>query len=203
MPFKMKGSPLNALGDKKKGIIRVPSSAKTKTTGPMQGPMPQNMLTPSETRGEVAATMSKHLKPIQRLKVPKIRATSIGAIDAITGTPLNAVGDIKGSESSGNAFQKAASKLGVKDPNTTKSTEAPKSRKEMKVDKMANKVSDAPKSRKEMRLAKTKNKAAKVKSDYNAGSKGPMEGKAARAKHDRLNKRADRIEERIAKKNKK
>ena len=203
MPFKMKGSPLNALGDKKKGIIRVPSSAKTKTTGPMQGPMPQNMLTPSETRGEVAATMSKHLKPIQRLKATKIRATSIGAIDAITGTPLNAVGDITGSESSGNAFQKAASKLGVKDPNTTKSTETPKSRKEMKVDKMANKVSDAPKSRKEMRLAKTKNKAAKVKSDYNAGSKGPMEGKAARAKHDRLNKRADRIEERIAKKNKK
>ena len=131
------------------------------------------------------------------------------------GSPLKAIGDITGkvqepkatppssSESSGNAFQKAASKLGVKDPNTTKSTEAPKSIKEMKVDKMANKVSDAPKSRKEMRLAKTKNKAAKVKSDYNAGSKGPMEGKAARAKHDRLNKRADRIEERIAKKNKK
>jgi len=342
----MKGSPLNAVGDKKTGIIRVdgnaerisyqnpPSSAKTKTTGPMQGPMPQNMLTPSETRKEVAPPRSKRSKP-QRIKATKIRATSIGAIDAITGTPLNAVGDTKDgiikraltgqrvsnsvetssqrqsrglytkaelkSKSSNkdlsDKFNASLSKPGnkannpfvngvdtsvktpppppppnppkpptpptkttpkkpnqktpvssepIKTPSltskanetsnakttlkpgvavkgyeakflnsgkqtpkteksttTTKSTETPKSRKEMKVDKMANKVSDAPKSRKEMRLAKTKNKAAKVKSDYNAGSKGPMEGKAARAKHDRLNKRADRIEKRIAKKNKK
>ena len=343
MPFKMKGSPLNAVGDKKTGIIRVdgnaerisyqnpPSSAKTETTGPMQGPMPQKMFS-VPPRGKVAATMSKHLKPIQRLKATKIRATSIGAIDAITGTPLKAVGDTrdgiikraltgqktnmetssqrqskglytkaelkskssnkdlsdkfnaslsKPSNKANNPFvngvdtsvktpppppppppkpptpptkttpkkpnqktpvssepiktpsltskanetsnAKTTLKPGVavkgyeakflnsekqtpkteKSTTTTKSTEVSKSRKEMKVDKMANKVSDAPKSRKEMRLAKTKNKAAKVKSDYNAGSKGPMEGKAARAKHDRLNKRADRIEERIAKKNKK
>ena len=65
------------------------------------------------------------------------------------------------------------------------------------------KSADAPKSRKEMKLAKVKNKAATVKSDYNAGSRGQAEGRAAKAKHNRLNKRAERIENRIAKKNKK
>ena len=54
-----------------------------------------------------------------------------------------------------------------------------------------------------MRLAKAKNKAAKVKSDYNAGSRGQAEGKVAKAKYNRLEKRAERIENRIAKKNKK
>ena len=122
----------------------------------------------------------------------------------------------------GNAFEKAASKLGVTNlqkqkvslenkggvgteiktasasklsSDLTKKTAA-KSTKTIK-------SSEAPKSRKELRLAKTKKKAAAVKSDYNAGSRGQAEGRAAKAKHNRLNKRAERIENRIAKKNKK
>ena len=50
MPFKMKGSPLNALGDKTTGTVKVggvtkrityqdpPSSARTNTIGTVQGP---------------------------------------------------------------------------------------------------------------------------------------------------------------------
>ena len=227
MPFKMKGSPLKAIGDKTTGTVKVegvtkrityqdpPSSARTNTTGAIQGP--------TTPRGFFNTPNIADTTPVETK--PKAKTT----------TPSSAPRQKK---VTGNAFEKAASKLGVTNlqkqkvslenkggvgteiktasasklssdltkktaAKSTKSTETPKSRKEMKVDKMANKVSDAPKSRKEMRLAKTKNKAAKVKSDYNAGSKGPMEGKAARAKHDRLNKRADRIEKRIAKKNKK
>ena len=150
------------------------------------------------------------------------------------GSPLKAIGDITGkvqgpkatppssSESSGNAFQKAASKLGVKDPNTTKlstksaerfgadivakdsikSTSASKVSSDLtkKTAAKSTKSAETTESRKEMRLAKTKSKAAKVKSDYNAGDRGQMEGKVARAKYDRLNKRADRIEKRITKK---
>ena len=173
MPFKMKGSPLNAIGDVKKTV---------------QGP---------------------------RAKAPAPAPADFTPIVVTTPSKKKVV-------SSGNAFQKAASKLGVKDPNTTKlstksserfgadivakdsikSTSASKISSDLtsKTTAKATKSSDAPKSRKEMRLAKTKNKAAKVKSDYNAGSRGQMEGKAARAKHDRLNKRAERIENRIAKK---
>ena len=55
----------------------------------------------------------------------------------------------------------------------------------------------------EARLEKTKNKAAKIKSDYNEGPRGQAEGRAAKAKHNRLNKRAARIEKRIERKNKK
>jgi len=174
MPFKMKGSPLNAIGDVKKTV---------------QGP---------------------------RAKAP----TAADFTPIVVTTPSK-----KKVVSSGNAFQKAASKLGVKDPNTTKlstksserfgadivakdsikSTSASKissdlTKKTTAKSTKATKSIETPKSRKEVRLAKTKNKAAKVKSDYNAGSRGQMEGKAAKAKHDRLNKRAARIEKRISKK---
>lgn len=171
MPFKMKGSPLNAIGDVKKTV---------------QGP---------------------------RAKAP----TAADFTPIVVTTPSK-----KKVVSSGNAFQKAASKLGVKDPNTTKlstksserfgadivakdsikSTSASKISSDLtkKTAVKSTKSPETTKSRKEIRLTKTKDKAAKVKSDYNAGSRGQMEGKAARAKHDRLNKRAARIEKRISKK---
>ena len=170
MPFKMKGSPLNAIGDVKKTV---------------QGP---------------------------RAKAP----TAADFTPIVVTTPSK-----KKVVSSGNAFQKAASKLGVKDPNTTKlstksserfgadivakdsikSTSASKISSDLtkKTAVKSTKSPETTKSRKEIRLAKTKDKAAKVKSDYNAGSRGQMEGKAARAKYDRLNKRAARIEKRISK----
>ena len=223
MPFKMKGSPLKAIGDKTTGNVKVegvtkrityqdpPSSAKTNTIGSIQGP--------TTPRGFTIPTIADTTPVIPNSKKPVSRQKKVA----------------------GNAFEKAASKLGVtnfqkqkvslenkggvgteiktasasklssdltkktaaKSTKTIKSSEAPKSRKKMKADKMANKVSDAPKSRKEMKLAKVKNKAAAVKSDYNAGSRGQAEGRAAKAKHNRLNKKAERIENRIAKKNKK
>ena len=97
---------------------------------------------------------------------------------------------------------KSSSNLSKEKAETTKSTEAPKSRKKMKADKMANKVSDAPKSRKEMRMAKASNKALKARET--AASSTKMESRmAAGAKAKRLEKRAGRIAERIERKNKK
>ena len=200
MPFKMKGSPLKAIGDKKTGTVRVegvtkrityqdpPSSSKTNTIGSMQGPASQPLFSPTPTAGNNLA----------KEKPKKVK-------------------------SSGNSFQKAASKLGVKDysnekisvsskpaklDNAIKTASASKlssdlTKKTAAKSTKATKTTETPKSRKEIRLAKTKKKAAAVKSDYNAGSRGQAEGRAAKAKHNRLNKRAERIENRIAKKNKK
>jgi len=206
----MKGSPLKAIGDKTTGTVKVegvtkrityqdpPSSAKTNTIGSIQGPTtPRGFTIPT-----IADTTPVKTKP-----------------KAKTTTPSPAPRQKK---VTGNAFEKAASKLGVTNlqkqkvslenkggvgteiktasasklsSDLTKKTAA-KSTKTIK-------SSDTPKSRKEMKLAKVKNKAAAVKSDYNAGSRGQAEGRAAKAKHNRLNKRAERIENRIAKKNKK
>ncbi len=228
MPFKMKGSPLNALGDKTTGTVKVggvtkrityqdpPSSARTNTIGTVQGPTtPRGFTIPT-----IADTTPVKTKP-----------------KAKTTTPSTAPRQKK---VTGNAFEKAASKLGVtnlqkqkvslenkggvgteiktasasklssdltkkttaKSTKATKSTEVSKSRKKMKADKMANKVSDAPKSRKEMRMAKASNKALKARET--AASSTKMESRmAAGAKAKRLEKRAERIENRIAKKNKK
>jgi hypothetical protein len=256
MPFKMKGSPLNAVGDTKDGIIKraltgqktnmetssqrqskglytkaelaakssnkdlsdnftaslskpgnkannpfvngVDTSVSKPTPPTPPTPAPTPTTTPKKTTPK--KTNQKTSVSSEPIKTPSLTSKANETSDAKT--TLKPGVAVKGYEAKFLNSGKQTPKT-EKSTTTTKSTETPKSRKEMKVDKMANKVSDAPKSRKEMRLAKTKNKAAKVKSDYNAGSKGPMEGKAARAKHDRLNKRADRIEERIAKKNKK
>ena len=207
MPFKMKGSPLNALGDKTTGTVKVegvtkrityqdpPSSARTNTIGTVQGPTtPRGFTIPT-----IADTTPVETKP-----------------KAKTTTPSSAPRQKK---VTGNAFEKAASKLGVTNlqkqkvslenkggvGTEIKTASASKlssdlTKKTAAKSTKITKSTETPKSRKEMRLAKTKNKAAKVKSDYNAGSRGQMEGKAARAKHDRLNKRAARIEKRISKK---
>ena len=260
MPFKMKGSPLNAVGDTKDGIIKraltgqktnMETSSQRQSKGlytkaelaakssnkdlsdnftaslskpgnkannpfvngvdtSVSKPTPPTPPTPAPTPAPTPTTTPKKTTPkktnqktsvsSEPIKTPSLISKANETSDAKT--TLKPGVAVKGYEAKFLNSGKQTPKT-EKSTTTTKSTETPKSRKEMKVDKMANKVSDAPKSRKEMRLAKTKNKAAKVKSDYNAGSRGQMEGKAARAKHDRLNKRADRIEERIAKKNKK
>jgi len=204
MPFKMKGSPLNALGDKTTGTVKVegvtkrityqdpPSSARTNTIGTVQGPTTQ--------RGFTISTITD-TTPVETK--PKAKTT----------TPSPAPRQKKVTE---NAFEKAASKLGVTNlqkqkvslenkggvGTEIKTASASKLSSDLtkKTAVKSTKSAETTKSRKEMRLAKTKDKAAKVKSDYNAGSRGQMEGKAARAKHDRLNKRAARIEKRISKK---
>ena len=204
MPFKMKGSPLNALGDKTTGTVKVegvtkrityqdpPSSARTNTIVTVQGPTTQ--------RGFTISTITD-TTPVETK--PKAKTT----------TPSPAPRQKKVTE---NAFEKAASKLGVTNlqkqkvslenkggvGTEIKTASASKLSSDLtkKTAVKSTKSAETTKSRKEMRLAKTKDKAAKVKSDYNAGSRGQMEGKAARAKHDRLNKRAARIEKRISKK---
>jgi len=203
----MKGSPLKAIGDKTTGTVRVegvtkrityqdpPSSARTNTIGTIQGPtIPRGFTIPT-----IADTTPVETKPKAKTTTP-------------SSTPRQ-------KKVTGNAFEKAASKLGVTNlqkqkvslenkggvGTEIKTASASKLSSDLtkKTAAKSTKSAEAPKSRKETRLAKTKNKAAKVKSDYNAGSRGQMEGKAARAKYDRLNKRAARIENRIAKKNKK
>ena len=203
MPFKMKGSPLKAIGDKTTGTVKVegvtkrvtyqdpPSSAKTNTIGTVQGPTtPRGFTIPT-----IADTTPVETKP-----------------KAKTTTPSPAPRQEKVTE---NAFEKAASKLGVTNlqkqkvslenkggvGTEIKTASASKLSSDLtkKTAAKSTKSAEAPKSRKETRLAKTKNKAAKVKSDYNAGDRGQMEGKAARAKYDRLNKRTARIEKRITK----
>ena len=206
MPFKMKGSPLKAIGDikgKVQGPRATPPTAADFTPIVVTTPSKKAPLkTPEVTSGnkkDYFASTAKTLTAYS-LKSDNNKGAKGAAVKEFAGTAefLNAGKDVSftpGYKSSSNSSKEKAE--------ITKSTEAPKSRKKMKADKMANKVSDAPKSRKEMRLAKTKNKAAKVESDYNVGSRGQAEGKVAKAKYNRLNKRAERIENRIAKKNKK
>jgi len=211
----MKGSPLNALGDKTTGTVKVegvtkrityqdpPSSARTNTIGTVQGPTtPRGFTiptiadtTPVETKPK-AKTTTPSSAPRQK-KVTENKKTSPKKTNKktpVSSEPLTTRSFTSNANKTSNA--KTTSEAGVKaakflnsGKQTTKTEEA-----------KSTKSTEVSKSRKEVRLAKTKNKAAKVKSDYNAGSRGQMEGKAARAKHNRLNKRATRIEKRISKK---
>jgi hypothetical protein len=232
MPFKMKGSPLNAVGDTKDGIIKraltgQKTNMETSSQRQSKGLYTKAELAAKSSNKDLSDNFTASLsKPGNKANNPFVNGvdTSVSkptpskpapTTDKKTSTKktlerkkevkldTKQIGTAPVGETTAKVDNKTTLSSNIKSVEASKLASKSKSRKEMKVDKMANKVSDAPKSRKEMRLAKTKNKAAKVKSDYNAGSKGPMEGKAARAKHDRLNKRADRIEERIAKKNKK
>ena len=241
MPFKMKGSPLNAVGDTKDGIIKraltgqktnMETSSQRQSKGlytkaelaakssnkdlsdnftaslskpgnkannpfvngvdtSVSKPTPPTPPTPAPTPAPTPTTTPKKTTPKKTNQKTSVSSEPIKT-PSLT-SKANETSDAKTTLKPGVAVKGYEAKFlnsGKQTPKTEKSTTTTKS-------------TETPKSRKEMRLAKTKNKAAKVKSDYNAGSKGPMEGKAARAKHDRLNKRADRIEERIAKKNKK
>ena len=223
MPFKMKGSPLKAIGDKTTGTVKVegvtkrityqdpPSSAKTNTIGSIQGPTtPRGFTIPTIADTTPVIPNSKKTAPRQKKVAGNAfekAASKLGVTNLqkqkVSLENKGGVGTEIKTASASKLSSDLTKKTAAKSTKTIKSSEAPKSRKKMKVDKMANKVSDAPKSRKEMKLAKVKNKAAAVKSDYNAGSRGQAEGRAAKAKHNRLNKRAERIENRIAKKNKK
>ena len=242
----MKGSPLNAVGDKttkpeKEGnswitttsdmqdFIKnnLDSTKPTKTGGSSRGggsntsssgtgrgsasggftpkstpsKTPAPSKTPEATSGnkkDYFASTAKALTAYS-LKSDNNKGAKGAAVKEFAGTAefLNAGKDV-----SFTPGYKPSSKPSKEKAKSTKSTEVSKSRKKMKADKMANKVSDAPKSRKEMRMAKAKNKALKAKET--AASSTKMESRmAAGAKAKRLEKRAERIENRIAKKNKK
>lgn len=201
MPFKMKGSPLKAVGDTRDGII------KRALTG-----QKANMETSSQrqskgiyTKAELAAKSSnKDLSDnfTASLSKPGNKANNpfVNGVDTSVSKPT-----APNTTTSKSQTPKAKSKKPVKldrVKSTEKSVKLAETNPKIKTE-MAKPVSKARKSgttKQEARLAKTKSKAAKVKSDYNAGDRGQMEGKAARAKYDRLNKRAARIEKRITKK---
>ena len=237
MPFKMKGSPLNAVGDTKDGIIKraltgQKTNMETSSQRQSKGLYTKAELAAKSSNKDLSDNFTASLsKPGNKANNPFVNGVDTSVSKPTPPTPptpaptptttpkkttpkktnqktsvssepiktpsltskANETSDAKTTLKPGVAVKGYEAKFlnsGKQTPKTEKSTTTTKS-------------TETPKSRKEMRLAKTKNKAAKVKSDYNAGSRGQMEGKAARAKHDRLNKRADRIEERIAKKNKK
>jgi hypothetical protein len=201
MPFKMKGSPLKAVGDTRDGII------KRALTG-----QKANIETSSQrqskgiyTKAELAAKSSnKDLsdKFTASLSKPGNKANNpfVNGVDTSVAKPAAPT-----TTTSKPQTPKAKSKKPVKldrVKSTEKSVKLAETNPKIKTE-IAKPVSKARKSgttKQEARLAKTKSKASKVKSDYNAGSRGQMEGKAARAKYDRLNKRAARIEKRITKK---
>lgn len=200
MPFKMKGSPLNAIGDTKDGII------KRALTG-----QKANMETSSQrqskgiyTKAELASKSStKNLSNefTASLSKPGNKANNpfVNGVDTSVAKPT----PVKPISTEKTPTKKTIErKKEVKLKTSKKSVKLAETNPKIKAG-MAKPVSETRKSgttKQEARLAKTKDKAAKVKSNYNAGSRGQMEGKAARAKHDRLNKRAARIEKRISKK---
>lgn len=200
MPFKMKGSPLNAIGDTKDGII------KRALTG-----QKANMETSSQrqskgiyTKAELASKSStKNLSNefTASLSKPGNKANNpfVNGVDTSVAKPT----PVKPISTEKTPTKKTIErKKEVKLKTSEKSVKLAETNPKIKAG-MAKPVSETRKSgttKQEARLAKTKDKAAKVKSNYNAGSRGQMEGKAARAKHDRLNKRAARIEKRISKK---
>lgn len=199
MPFKMKGSPLKAIGETRDGII------KRALTG-----QKANIETSSQrqskglyTKAELASKSSnKDLsdKFTASLSKPGNKANNpfVNGVDTSVSKPTTSTAPSKPKPTKAKS-NKPAKLDKVKAPE--KSVKLAETNPKIKAE-MAKPVSKARKSgttKQEARLAKTKDKAAKIKSDYNAGSRGQMEGKAARAKYDRLNKRAARIEKRISK----
>ncbi len=231
MPFKMKGSPLKAIGDTRDGIIkRALTGQKT------------NMETSSQrqskglyTKAELAAKSSnKNLsdnftaslsKPGNKANNPFVNGVDTSVAKPTSSKPATTTGkktptkktlerkkevklDTKqiGTAPVGKTTAKVDNKTtlssNIKSVEASKSASKSKSRKDMRDAKKANKSSDAPKSRKEMRMAKASNKALKARET--AASSTKMESRmAAGAKAKRLEKRAGRIAERIKRKNKK
>ena len=237
MPFKMKGSPLNAVGDTKDGIIKraltgQKTNMETSSQRQSKGLYTKAELAAKSSNKDLSDNFTASLsKPGNKANNPFVNGVDTSVSKPTPPTPPTPAPTptttpkkttpkktnqktsvssepIKTPSLTSKANETSDAKTTLKPGVAVKGYEAKFLNSEKQTPKTeksttTTKSTETPKSRKEMRLAKTKNKAAKVKSDYNAGSRGQMEGKAARAKHDRLNKRADRIEERIAKKNKK
>lgn len=201
MPFKMKGSPLKAVGDTRDGIIKraltgQKTNMETSSQRQSKGIYTKAELTAKSSNKDLSDKFTASLsKPGNKANNPFVNGVDTSVSKPTPQTPTT----------SKPQTTKAKSKKPVKldkVKSTEKSVKLAETNPKIKTE-MAKPVSKARKSgttKQEARLAKTKSKAAKVKSDYNAGDRGQMEGKAARAKYDRLNKRAARIEKRITKK---
>jgi len=234
MPFKMKGSPLKAVGDTRDGIIKraltgqkanIETSSQRQSKGLYTKAELASKSSNKDLSDEFTASLSKpgnkannpfvngvdtsvakptpqsptpttdrktsNKKTLVRKKEVKLNTKQIGASDKAPIGKTIAKVDNKTTLSSN-----------IKSGEALKSASKSKSRKDMRDAKKANKSSDAPKSKKEMRMLKASNKALKAKET--AASSTKMESRmAAGAKAKRLQKRADRIAERIDRKNKK
>jgi len=202
MPFKMKGSPLKAIGETRDGIIKraltgQKANIETSSQRQSKGLYTKAELASKSSNKDLSDKFTASLsKPGNKANNPFVNGVDTSVVNPTSPSPTKPKPTKAKSNKPAKLDKVKATENSVKLAETN-----PK----IKVE-MAKPVSKARKSgttKQEARLAKTKDKAAKVKSDYNAGSRGQMEGKAARAKYDRLNKRAARIEKRITKKNKK
>jgi len=232
MPFKMKGSPLKAVGDTKDGIIkraltgqRISNSVETSSQRQSKG---------LYTKAELAAKSSNenlYNEFTASLSKPGNKANNpfVNGVDTSVKTPpppkppilpkktptkktlvrkkevkldTKQIGTAPVGKTTAKVDNKTTLSSNIKSVEASKSASKSKSRKDMRDAKKANKSSDAPKSRKEIRMAKASNKALKARET--AASSTKMESRmAAGAKAKRLEKRAGRIAERIKRKNKK
>lgn len=204
MPFKMKGSPLKALGDTKDGIIKraltgEKASVETSSQRQSKGLYTKAELASKSSNKDLYESFATSLsKPGNKANNPFVNGVDTSVKNTSpTPTPTPS----KTTKPKVKTTKKVAEQKAKAPEKSVKLAKTnPKIKAEMA--KPVSKVRKSGTAKQEARLAKTKSKAAKVKSDYNAGDRGQMEGKAARAKYDRLNKRAARIEKRITKKNK-
>ena len=231
MPFKMKGSPLNAIGETRDGIIKraltgQKANIETSSQRESKGLYTKAELASKSSNKDLSDKFTASLsKPGNKANNPFVNGvdTSVAkptpqyttsTTDKKTPTKKTLVRkkevklDTKQIDTApvGKTTAKVDNKTtlssNIKSVEASKSASKSKSRKDMRDAKKANKSSDAPKSKKEMRMLKASNKALKAKET--AASSTKMESRmAAGAKAKRLEKRAGRIAERIAKKNKK
>ena len=199
MPFKMKGSPLKAIGETRDGIIKraltgQKANIETSSQRQSKGLYTKAELASKSSNKDLSDKFTASLsKPGNKANNPFVNGVDTSISKPTTSTAPSKPKPTKAKSNKPAKLDKVkAAEKSVKLAETNPKIKA----------EMAKPVSKARKSgttKQEARLAKTKGKAAKVKSDYNAGDRGQMEGKAARAKYDRLNKRAARIEKRISK----
>jgi hypothetical protein len=204
MAFYMKSSPLKAIGDVKDGIIkraltgqRVSNSVETSSKRQSKGIYTKAELASKSSNEDLSNEFTASLsKPGNKAKNPFVNGVDT-SVKTTTPTKPTKSPDVTKAKTLKPA---KLEKVKVSEKSVKLAESSPKIKTEM-----AKPVAEVKKSgttKQEARLSKTKKKAAAVKSDYNSGSRGQVEGKAARAKYDRLNKRADRIQKRITKKNK-
>ena len=231
MPFKMKGSPLNAIGETRDGIIKraltgQKANIETSSQRESKGLYTKAELASKSSNKDLSDKFTASLsKPGNKANNPFVNGvdTSVAkptpqyttsTTDKKTPTKKTLVRkkevklDTKQIDTApvGKTTAKVDNKTtlssNIKSVEASKSASKSKSRKDMRDAKKANKSSDAPKSKKEMRMLKASNKALKAKET--AASSTKMESRmAAGAKAKRLEKRAGRIAERIDRKNKK
>ena len=231
MPFKMKGSPLKAVGDTRDGIIKraltgQKTNMETSSQRQSKGLYTKAELAAKSSNKDLSDNFTASLsKPGNKANNPFVNGvdTSVSkptpskpapTTDKKTSTKktlerkkevkldTKQIGTAPVGETTAKVDNKTTLSSNIKSVEASKSASKSKSRKDMRDAKKANKSSDAPKSKKEMRMAKASNKALKARET--AASSTKMESRmAAGAKAKRLEKRAGRIAERIERKNKK